>query len=225
MLSTIFLIAAVVGGTVMVCQFLMMIVGMGDDMSADVGGDVDLGGDVSDISVDADLGADMADADHHTTWSHAADADIGHPDASRLFEVLSFRSVVAAITFFGLGGKAALASGMSETNSLLIALVAGAAAMYGIYWTMTQIYKLRSAGNQDIRNALGQPASVYVAIPGRREGMGKVQMQLQNRTVEYQAVTEHDATLKSGEQVLVVEVLGPDKVLVSADTPPVEAIV
>ena len=228
MLNTIFLIAAVVGGTVMVCQFVMMFLGLGDDVSGDVGGDVDLGadfgGDVSgDVSVDADIGADVPDGDHHTSWSQAADADMGHPDASKLFEILSFRSVVAAIAFFGFAGNAALASGAGDTKALVIGLAAGAAAMYGVYLTMMQIYKLRSAGNQDIRNALGQPASVYVAIPGHREGMGKVQMKLQNRTVEYQAVTEEQATLKTGQQVVVVDVLGPDKVLVTSDRAPAEA--
>ena len=74
----------------------------------------------------------------------------------------------------------------------------------------------------DIRNALGLPASVYVAIPGQDGGMGKVQLRMQNRTVEYQAVTEQKDGLKYGEQVVVVEIFGPDKVLVSAATEPME---
>ena len=45
MLDTLFLMAAVVGGTVMVCQFLMTMLGLGDD-GADFGGDGDIGGDV-----------------------------------------------------------------------------------------------------------------------------------------------------------------------------------
>ena len=218
MLNTIFLVTAIVGGTLMVCQFVMTILGMGDDVSGDIDVSGDMGGD---FSADVEVGgADAPDVDHSTSWSHAAEGDIGHPDASRIFEILSFRSVVAAITFFGFAGKASLASGTSETKALLVSLGTGAAAMYGMYWVMLQIYKLRAAGNEDIRNALGQPASVYVAIPGQQSGMGKIQMKLQNRTVEYQAVTEQEATLKSGDQVMVVDVLGPDKVLVATANEP-----
>jgi membrane protein implicated in regulation of membrane protease activity len=213
MLDTIFLISAVVGGTIMVCQFLLMCVGMGDDGSGDIGGDADVG----DFGADAEIGADgidVADADHHTTWHQAGDADVGHPDASRIFEILSFRSVIAAVAFFGFAGKAALASGTTETKALLIGLAAGATALYSVYWLMVQIYKLRTSGNENIQNALGKQASVYVAIPSQGNGMGKVQLAMQNRIVEYQAVSEQEATLKSGGQVVVVKILGPDKVLV-----------
>ena len=223
MLDTIFLISAVVGGTIMVCQFLLMCLGMGDDGSGDFGGDADVG----DFGADADLtadGIDVADADHHTSWSQAGDADIGHPDASRIFEILSFRSIVAAITFFGFAGKAALASGASESKAFYIGLAAGAVALYSVYWLMKQIYKLRSDGNENIHNAVGQPASVYVAIPGENNGMGKIHLVIQNRTVEYQAVTEHSDTLKSGDQVVVVDILGPDKVLVEPATETAESI-
>ncbi len=208
MLDTVFLIAAIVGGTVMVCQFLLTFLGIGDEGAGDVGADAEVAVDVS-----GDIGAD---AEHPTSWSHAADADVGHPDGSRIFEVLSFRSVVAAIAFFGFTGKASLASGHTDTQALLISLAAGAGAMFGVYWIMLKIYQLRTSGNENIQNALGQPASVYVAIPGQGHGMGKVHLVVQNRTVEYQAITEQQESLKSGAPVVVVDILGPDKVLVES---------
>ncbi len=203
MLDTIFLIAAVAGGTVMVCQFLMMFLGIGDDGAADLSGDVD-------------IGMEGLDADPQTSWSQAADADMGHPDASRIFEILSFRSVVAAVAFFGFAGKASLASELQPTQALLIGLAAGGAAMYGIYWIMLQIYRLRTAGNENINNAMGQSARVNVAIPKQGDGAGKVQLVLQNRSVEYEAVTSEKTPFKSGDQVVVVDILGPDKVLVES---------
>ena len=221
MLDTIFLVAAVVGGTVMVCQFIMMFLGMGDDASGDFGGDADLGMD-ADIGMDVDAvdgaieGVDAIDADHQTSWSQAADADVDHPDASRIFEILSFRSVVAAVAFFGFAGKASLASELTNSQSLMVAIVAGVAAMYGIYWTMMQIYKLRASGNENINNAIGQSARVNVAIPKQGDGSGKVQLVLQNRSVEYEAVTSEEHAFSSGDQVVVVDILGPDKVLVES---------
>ena len=135
MLDLIFLIAAVIGGTVMVCQFGLTLLGMGHD-----GGDGGMGqhdavlgghdasggqlghdlGDVGDVT-----GGDPAN-DHHNTWSNAGDG-VQHPDSSWLFSVLSFRTLIAAAAFFGVAGKAALSMGVSQPVSLLIAVAAGGA--------------------------------------------------------------------------------------------------
>jgi membrane protein implicated in regulation of membrane protease activity len=217
MLDSLFLIAAVVGGTVMICQFALTLMGMGDDGAdavADDGvGDVDGGGDF-----DADVGevgdAEFGDgADHHTSMSTAADAEFHH-DTSWLFGVLSFRTLIAAAAFFGVTGKAALSSGMAQSTSLVLATLVGLSAMYSMYWLMRGISRLTSSGNERIRNAVGCPATVYIPIPAAQQGAGKVQLSMQNRIVEYQAITEDAEKLKTGENVIVVGVAGSDVVRV-----------
>jgi hypothetical protein len=208
MLSTIYLIAAVVGGTVLVCQFVLTLMGLGDD-----GSDVSVGDASADGHFDGDLAADSMDGgalDHHTSLADAADAEYQHPDSSWLFGVLSFRTLVAAGAFFGVAGKAALGAGFSEPTSLLIAAVVGVCAMYGMYGMMRLIASLSSSGNERIRNAVGREARVYIRIPAARQGAGKVQLSMQNRIVEYQAVTEDDEPLKTGETVRVVGVVSSD---------------
>ena len=218
MLDTLFLITAVVGGTVMVCQFLLTMLGMGDDgadfADGDVGGDVgidagdfDAGG--GDVDVDVDV-----DGDHHTPIHHAADADVDHPGSSWLFQVLSFRTVVAAITFFGLGGAWSSSVGHGPVQALAIATLAGFMALYGMYSLMKAIYGLQSSGNVDIRNAVGQPAKIYIPVPPSGSGKGKVQVTLQGRTMEYEAVSDDAETLSTGENVVVDEVVGSDVVRV-----------
>ena len=64
--------------------------------------------------------------------------------------------------------------------------------------------------------ATGSTGTVYLAIPGERKGAGKVLLTLQNRTVEYQAVTSRGA-LPTGAPILVVDVVGPDTVDVVPD--------
>ncbi len=213
MLDTLFLMAAVVGGTVMVCQFLMTMLGLGDD-GADFG-DGDVGGDVGVDVGDFDGGGDLdVDGDHHTPIHHAADADVDHPGSSWLFQVLSFRTVVAALTFFGLGGAWSSSSGHTPGLSLFIAFAAGGSAMFGMYHLMKAIYNLQSSGNVDIRNAVGQPAKIYIPVPSAGEGKGKVQVTLQGRTMEYEAVTDDDEKLSTGENVIVEAVVGSDIVKV-----------
>jgi membrane protein implicated in regulation of membrane protease activity len=214
MLDMIFLVAAVIGGTIMVCQFVLTLVGMGGH-GADAGTDVaDVTGDVH---VGGDFHGDVGDAAgdfHGDAAGDAPESDYQHPDSSRLFGVLSFRTLVAAAAFFGVAGKAASSAGYAPATSLILAMLVGLAAMYGMYLLMRGISQLSSSGTERIRNALGRPATVYVPIPAALSGAGKVQLSMQNRVVEYQAVTDDDQPLATGEAVRVVAVAGSDVVRV-----------
>ncbi|OHB76127.1 MAG: hypothetical protein A2W31_09530 [Planctomycetes bacterium RBG_16_64_10] len=141
--------------------------------------------------------------------------DVDGAAASHLFGVLSFRTVVAALTFFGIAGKASRAADFDTLPALLFAIAAGAAAMYGVCWLMQAIYRLRSEGNVRIRDAVGLRGTVYVPIPADRSGAGKIQINLQNRTMEYQAMTDDQEKLPTGARIVVTSILGPDTVAVT----------
>jgi membrane protein implicated in regulation of membrane protease activity len=241
MLDIVFLIAAVIGGTVLVCQFALTLLGMGDH-SADAGDVGDFHGDFhggdlhggdfhgdhagGEVHGDADLGDSIhggIDGDHDTSLATAADGGYVHHDSSRLFGMLSFRTLVAAAAFFGVTGKAALSAGYAQSTSFILAVLVGMAAMYGMYWLMQLIAGLSSSGNESIGNAVGLQATVYVPIPAARTGAGKVQLSMQNRIVEYQAVTDDADPLKTGETVEVVGVAGSDIVSVRRIPAAVEA--
>ena len=145
--------------------------------------------------------------------AHDTPHDAGHHGPSWLVGVLSFRTVVAAVTFFGLAGLAAQSSGATPLNVMLVAVAGGAAALYGVYWIMRGLYQLRSEGNVRIERAVGRPASVYLRIPGHNTGLGKVQINLQNRTMEYLASTDGEE-IPTGAAVTVVGVVNPSTVAV-----------
>jgi hypothetical protein len=88
---------------------------------------------------------------------------------------------------------------------------------------LRQISRLASSGNERIVNALGRRATVYIPIPADGRGAGKVQLSMQNRIVEFQAVTDGPEPLKTGEAVEVVAVSGSDMVRVRRLAEPVEA--
>ncbi len=217
MLDMLFLIAAIIGGTVMICQFLLTLVGMGDD-----GGEMGDGDFSGDADVAGDFDADLP-GDHETSLGHAADADYQHPDSTWLFGVLSFRTLIAAAAFFGVAGKTALSAGLSQPIALLIAVLLGLSAMYGMYYLMQGMSRLTSSGNERIVSAIGKHATVYIPIPAEGAGVGKVQVNLQNRTVEFQAVSEESDQLSTGETVEITEVKNSDTVAVRRLAAPVEA--
>jgi membrane protein implicated in regulation of membrane protease activity len=203
-MGTLFLIAAVVGGTILVCQFALTLLGLGHD-----GGGLDhhMGGE---FHGDAHMGGDT-----HVLHAGSSHSDANqHADSTHVFSVISFRTLVAAIAFFGVSGKAALSAGYESATSLILAVIIGVAAMYGMYWLMRVIAGLNSSGNERIGNAIGRRATVYVRKPATRSGAGKVQLSMQNRIVEYQAFTDEAEPLQSGESVEVVDVAGNDTVYV-----------
>lgn len=212
MLDFLYFFVLIVGGTVLLFQFALMLLGLGHD--SDVAG---LGG--ADVDISVHTGGDLHTGG--TDWHEAADADLGHPEGPWFYEILSLRTLSAAATFFGLTGKTLLAYGHSPLLTFAWASFAGLAAMWIVYWLFKQVYKLQHAGTEDIRNALGRPASVYVPIPGNRGGLGKVTFRMQDRLVEYQAVTEDDDRLVTGEKVVVVGIVNSDTVRVARTTSPV----
>jgi hypothetical protein len=210
-LDTVFNLTALIGGTVLIFQFVLMLLGLGGDGDlatdgADLSGGVDAGG--IDIG-----GTDVATGD--ATWHEAADADLGHPGAHWFYEVLSLRTLSAAVTFFGLAGITARAYSQPATISFVIATLAGVAATFIVYWLFKQVYQLQHTGTENVRNALGLSATVYVPIPAKRGGAGKVTFRLQNRVAEYQAVTDEDERLKTGEKVVVIGIVNSDTVRVA----------
>jgi hypothetical protein len=205
-METIYLTCAIVGGTLLGCQFLLGLLGFGGHHDVGGGHDFhDVGG--HDVAHDAghDTGHDAQGGDHH---------DQGHSAATWFVQVLTFRSVVAAVTFFGLAGMASLAGEMAPPLSLAVALAAGAAALFLVAYMMRTLYRLRSDGTARIDRAVGLNGTVYLRIPARKAGVGKVHLNLQNRTVEYQAVTSQ-AELATGSKIVVVAVISPDTVEVA----------
>ena len=207
-MDTAFTIAALIGGTVMAFQFVMMLLGFahhGADLS-------------SAHHIDAS-GGNFHDGDfsgsHDSSLHHDAGTDGSHSVTNWFYEVISIRTLSAAATFFGLAGKTALAYDYDPSQSLFIASLAGAAGLYLVYWLYKQAYKLETSGNENVRNAIGAPATVYVPIAGKRAGSGKVTFRMQNRLVEYLAITDDEDRLRTGEKVVVVAVVNSETVRVT----------
>jgi hypothetical protein len=204
-MTLLFTACAALGGTILVLQFLLGLAGLGGH--ADLGGDVghDFGG--GDFH---DGGGDLHSADGHAEAAHDSHADdhTDHHETNWLFRMLSFRAIVAALAIFGLAGLAGDAAQIPLPVTLLIAVTAGVAAMYGVYWMMRAMQSLQAEGTAKIERAVGKIGTVYLRIPANEAESGKVQLNLQNRTMEYLAMTS-GPEIPSGAKVEVVGVISP----------------
>lgn len=141
------------------------------------GGDVDIDGD-GDIDVDTDSGV----------------------------SIFTVKSVTA---FFAVGSWAglltcALASDKLQWLAIIVALLAGAAAMAVMVVLLRAIVKLQCNGAFEIEKIIGQQATVYVSVPPARSGRGKITLTAQGRFMELDAVTDLDTRIAVDEIVEIV---------------------
>ncbi len=186
---TVYTICAIVGGVILIMQMLMTLLGIGTDH---------------------DLGFDAAHLDVGGAGAHA-DFNGDHHGSGHFFGILSFRSLVAALAFFGVGGRWAMAEDLGSYPSFIAALGAATFAMFLVAWMMRLLAGLVEDGTMRVANAIGQTGTVYLAIPGHNEGMGKVTVTVQSQSVELDAVSTREP-IPTGAMITVVGMVGPSTV-------------
>ena len=231
-MENVYLACAALGGTLWVCPFLMMMFGGHGDASDDGGAgghDGGLGGHDGGGGGHDDASGGHGDASSHGAADDAHDAahgtghvtthTVAHAPAGGAHEgaiaflvgFLTFRSIVAAITFFGLGGLAATYGKLGTTRAPVVAIGAGFAALIIVAGVMKLLGKLQDEGTIQIANAVGKVGTVYLCVPAAGGGQGKVTLKLQNRTIECLAVSSAGA-IPTGAPCVVVAVVGPNTV-------------
>ena len=181
-METVFLVCALAGGTLVICQIAASLLGFGGDH-------------------------DLA----HDTGGH----EHGGEHGNWFLGLLTVRTVTAALVFFGMGGMTALYYEANEASAFGVAVGAGFAALYLVAVAMKSLASLKADGTARIDRAVGRTGTVYLRVPSGRAGSGKIHMMLQNRTVEYQAITA-GLELPTGTPIKVVAVVNSDTVEVEA---------
>lgn len=122
------------------------------------------------------------------------------------FTLFSVRGVIA---FFAIGGWVGYI--FAETNTALaivLSVVAGSLALVAMAFIMRGIMKMRSDGNIDIKRAVGKIADVYLTVPAKDNGNGKVTLTLEERFVELNAIQNENTPLTTGTKVKITGVSG-----------------
>jgi len=145
------------------------------------------------------------------------DADLeAEIDSGDGLGIISVRSLIAFATFFGWGGVAALSAGLSTGKTFMIAFLCGFIAMIALAYMLAQIWKMQETGTVDVYNAISQEGEVYIPIPEAMKGKGKIHVNVQEKLMEFDAVSEEK--LATGMKIKVVDVLNENVMLVTAIT-------
>ena len=203
--SQVFACVAIPSTVLLLAQTVIMLMGMGSDTAAD---DVDV-----DAEIDSELEADVpADSDGvFGSEELEVDSDVTGMDGLRVFTV---RGIIAFLVVFGWVGVVMDSAGAALWISLAVATVSGVAVMFALAFMMRAVLKLRDNGNIDNRNAIGVAGKVYLTIPPKRSGEGKVNVMLQGAYVERDAVTDESEPIPTGCEVVVVALSGQTTLVV-----------
>lgn len=118
------------------------------------------------------------------------------------FSIFSFRGIVSFFLFFGWGGVVALSNGFTAPKALMIAFLIGFLAMVAIAYVFAQMLRLQESGTVKLATAIGEQGEVYLTIPGHKNGIGKIHLKLEGKTMEFDAVTDK-TTIINGSMIKV----------------------
>jgi hypothetical protein len=144
------------------------------------------------------------------------ETDIGDTDGDGGLALFSVRGFVTFFTLFGWTGLVILQWTGDEILSVIIAFIAGALGMFITAYLFKKMASLAVSGTISLTNAVGKTATVYIRVPALRANRGKVNVVVQEKLIEVDAVTDEDTDLTAGKEVIVVGLTSADTVLVAA---------
>lgn len=181
---------------IMIIQIILMLVGAGSNGFESAEGDL-VGGSDFDGDAGFDGGSDLAQSDLGAFG----------------MKLLGMRSITAFLCIFSWIGYTC-AYLMDWWWAVLIGVGAGLVASLLVAFLMTMVEKTQTDGTTNIRRAVGSSAEVYLRIPAERSGTGKINVIVQERMVEVNAVTDEKEDIPTGAAVIVDSVVSDGLVVV-----------
>ena len=148
--------------------------------------------------------------------SSDVDVDFDGADTMDLGGGISLFSIKNFINFIvGFGWAGVCLDGIIESKWVLcfVAFIVGVAFVLMFFFIKKQTKKLEHNGAFNIEDSIGQTVDVYLHIPEKKSGKGKVQVSLNGSIHEFGAMTEGES-ISSGQKVKILSVIDKTTLLV-----------
>ncbi|MBO5328349.1 MAG: NfeD family protein [Clostridia bacterium] len=143
-------------------------------------------------------------------FSLGGDVDVDGDVEVDLDSGISVFTVKSLTAFFAVGGWAGLLTASLLPNylfvSAIVGIVCGVGAMFLVVFAIRGILKLQCDGTIEMEKLVDKNATVYVSIPAKRSGRGKVNLVAQGRFSEFDAVTDGEEKISVDETVKIIAV-------------------
>lgn len=171
------------------------------------GGHQDAGMEFSDTSGIDDLNLDF-DGDGVPDTDFVTDVTDGsNPADFATLKLLTLQTIVTFLAVFGWVSIICISSGLNYLAGILIGIFCGLCMMILVAKMVQMSSKLVENGTLNLKNAIGETATVYLTIPEKNNGTGKITMQLQGRFCELDAANAGTEAIPTGSQVLVTDIV------------------
>jgi len=133
------------------------------------------------------------------------------------YQFFTIKNMIAFFTMFGWAGLAAYKANLGNSVVIAIALASGCIMVLLMYLLMRNASRLKHSGTLQMKNAINQIGETYLRIPAQRSGIGKVQVQVQGRLMELDAMTDDTVDIATGRPIQVVNILNNQILLVTSN--------
>ena len=147
----------------------------------------------------------------------SGELDFGEGEAG----FLSLRAVAGFLLGFGWIGAISMENGFGLLAAVVFGALAGGALMGGVTLVMLALHRMRTSGTLNYENAVGAVGTVYLPIPPRQQGAGKVDVHIQGRSVIVPAYTRHGERIGNQQRVRVTGMIDPRTLLVEPLAAPI----
>lgn len=152
-----------------------------------------------------------------TDVDFAGDVDVpdgGTLDVGGAVQLFSVRNFINFMLGLGWGGVCLSSVIPNPLLLTLVAILVGVAFVLVFVFMYRQMSRLEKNGAFSVADCVGKTVDVYLVIPARRGGVGKVQVSFSGSVQEIAAMTDEAEPIRSGAKVRVVEVIDGASVLV-----------
>ncbi len=141
------------------------------------------------------------------------DADASGLDGGT--NLLTFRNFINFILGFGWSAILLQDSIKSKFLLILVSAVIGVGLVTAVMFLFKWLAGMQQSGNINVeKQAKGCEGTVYLTVPASRSAAGKIQIKINGAVREYDAVTDSPEPIGNGTPIRVLDVLGPETLLV-----------
>jgi hypothetical protein len=156
---------------------------------------------------------ELTDNQTSMTLSDYGDAGITKKKSDNQLKLWNVKNSIVFLMMFGWTSIVGLNRDLSPILSALIGGGVGFGTMYGLAWMFRELLKQTTDGTLDLSKAIGVEGDVYLTIPARESGVGKISIIVQGQWCELEAKTSGEA-IATGKKIQVIALLENDVLLV-----------
>ena len=151
--------------------------------------------------------------DTDTDVNTDVDTDIADGDTIP-FQFISLKNIIAFFTVFGWSGIGFIHAGLAPWLVVLLSVLCGLVMMFLMALLFYLMSRLAENGTLKMNNAIGKLGEVYLVIPAKRGGMGKVQLNVQGSLRTLDAITDDLESIPTASIIQVRDVIDDQILLV-----------